>query len=147
MWEECRKSMLHTIAKKSERNKSIFSKKSKFQQGPFVTSEERLTIPKSHPVTPPQVSQLPPVQVSQFLGVSDLDPANDLIWVWQYSSCRSRTLLSNAHSSHAGITKFYKMTLIPGNDDYDQPEDFHGKEKCFHLAALPCLCNSNGEYG
>lgn len=30
--------------------------------------------------TPPQVSQLPSTQTSQFLGVSDLDPANDLIW-------------------------------------------------------------------
>lgn len=92
----------------------------------------------------------PPTQVSQFAGVSDLDLANDLIWVWQQSRCSCQwpppsPWAKNEHPILA-VRSFIKCPRYRGNVD-DLLADFHGKKKCFHLAALSCLRNSNGESG
>lgn len=156
MWEKCRKWMLHIIAKKKSRKqqKCIFKEinvlarsivNSSFQKRDSNTQVSCYSLIHS---TPPQVSQFPWTHI--FIGVSDHDAANDLIWVWQYSSCRSRTLLSPwAMHTHPMLLlqSFIKWPWYHGNDDDDLPENFHGKKKCFHLAALPCLCYSSEEYG
>lgn len=112
-----------------------------------LSFQKRLTTPKS-PVTASSIhSQLPNPSV----------PISRCVWPWpchwpdlsvtvqQLQVKDPAQPLGNAHLSHAGITKFYKMTLIPWKWWLQPAWRLPWKKKYFHLAALPCLCNSTGE--
>lgn len=72
--------MLHTIAKEAESNKVCFRNQSSSKvHSSFQRPKQPSLLLQPHPFILPQVSQLPPNQVSQFIGVSDFDPINDLI--------------------------------------------------------------------